>query len=112
MDFMWESGEGVYSNALCLICPKQQAQVSPQSITLCVHTSALSREFHISQVRALVACSVNRDQGRDLEKSTAKIGNHVVPLCDTTTLTDTRGSAKDRKYTHTHTSTHKQVHTY
>lgn len=58
---------------------------------LCVHTSALSREFHISQVRALAACSVNRDQGRDLEKSKAKFGNHVVPLCDTNTLTAVGG---------------------
>lgn len=30
---------------------------------------------------------MNRDQGRDLEKSKAKFGNHVVPLCDTNTLT-------------------------
>lgn len=60
----------------------QPAQVSRQSTTGCVHTSAQSRDFHISQVRALVACSMNRDQGRDLEKSKAKCGNHVVPLCD------------------------------
>lgn len=34
-----------------------------------------------------MACSMNRDQGRDLEKSKAKCGNHVVPLCDTNTFT-------------------------
>lgn len=79
--------------AFGLVCPGPV-----QSTIFCVHTSALCRELQISQVRALVACSMNRDQGRDLEKSKAKIGHHVVPLCDRNTLTAIGGGAYTSQY--------------
>lgn len=70
---------------LCVfVCNIPSRLISPQQCTkptwgllsprgLCeISTPALSRGFEISQVSALAACSMNRDQEMDLDKSGAK----------------------------------------
>lgn len=41
---------------------------------------------------------MKRDQGRDLEKSKSKCGNHAVPPCDTNTITVMHGMSVNQQY--------------